>query len=208
MNYKYESNMYVKIIDGKWAGYSGKIICPATVYDEETYTVRLTNCEYDCECDIPAVSLDRTFMEKFILDIPMNDSINNCDCVTISGGFESIKLAVYDKEGTGYPHFHFYHGLKPEGGIPGSKKSGGGCICFKEAAYFTHSNHKDTMDNSEIKSLIKFLNSIYKKEFGITVWQYMITVWNDQNPNCTQLPLDLSIPKYYASMPTVQAKNK
>ena len=208
MDYKYKPGMYVKIHGGKFDGHLAKIISEATVYDYPAYEVRIEDDEYYNNHDEPEEDLERTFQEMFELDIFPEDPILSCDCLTIPWGFESIKLAVYDNEGSGYPHFHFYKGCKPEGGIPNSKRAGGGCLCFESANYFTHHGHKDTMNKTEIKELINFLKSPVKNNDEIIVWKFLIMSWNGQNPDERQLPTSLEIPDYKPSMKTIQSDKK
>ena len=127
--------------------------------------------------------------------------------MTVPWGFNSIKLTVYGDEGSGYPHFHFYKECKPEGGVPRSKKIGGGCICFESANYFKHDRHNDTMNKTEIDGLMEFLKSTVKK-YGMSVWNLLIMSWNVENPEQKQLPTDLEIPQYKATMTTIQATKK
>jgi len=130
--------------------------------------------------------------------------ISYLEMATVAGGFDSIKLAIWGREGN-YPHFHFYRGLDPNEGIP-SKGKGGGCILFEEEKYFLHGSHKDSMDTREIRSLINFLNS--KNELGHTVWKYMIYLWNTNNPQVVQVDLNTPIPEYYHNMPNVVVKTR
>ena len=124
------------------------------------------------------------------------------EMATIKWGFMSIKLAVYENEGS-YPHFHFYKGLKPEGGIPKEYRNGGGCICLEEAKYFIHENHTETMEPKEIKGLIKFLKSPHKSFKNITNWEYIIDLWNTNNTDQKQLDLSISIPEYKSDMENI-----
>jgi hypothetical protein len=127
------------------------------------------------------------------------------EMATIKGGFMSIRLTVFEDEGPGYPHFHFYKGIAASNrGIPREKRQFGGCICFKEAAYFAHRKHKETMTPKEIDALIEFLNAKYND--SMTNWQFMIEMWNSQNDELKPLPSDLPIPEYKSNMPTIQDK--
>jgi hypothetical protein len=42
----------------------------------------------------------------------------SAEMITIEGGFNNIRLAVWSNEGKRPPHFHFYKGVKPEQEIP------------------------------------------------------------------------------------------
>ena len=142
--------------------------------------------------------------DEYVVDPTQKDHVDVAylEMAAVGGGFMSIKLAVWGNEGN-YPHFHFYKGVKPNAGIP-NKGKGGGCILFKEAKYFLHGTHKDTMNRNEIEALIEFLKSTH--EIGITVWKYMIFLWNDNNPNSIQVDPDTEIPEYYSNMPNIKKK--
>jgi hypothetical protein len=123
------------------------------------------------------------------------------EMAAVKGGFMSIKLAAWGREGN-YPHFHFYKGVAPDDGIPNGGE-GGGCILIKKERYFIHGTHQDTMNRDEIEALIKFLNSTHPS-LGVSIWRYIITLWNDNNPNSVQVGLDTPIPPYYHNMPSVR----
>lgn len=128
------------------------------------------------------------------------------EMATIKWGFMSIKLAIYGDEGSGYPHFHFYKNLKPEEGVPASYRSGGGCLAIESTNYFVHGGHQEKLDSKEINGLITFLNEKNKTIDSITNWEYIIALWNDNNPEQKQLSMDLPIPDYRSDMDTVQEK--
>lgn len=126
----------------------------------------------------------------------------------VKGGFNSIKLGVFEDETGNIPHFHFYKGLKPEGGIPKNARTSGGCICFTTPNYFVHAKHDEKMDKKEIKGLIEFLNKKHESIIDITNWEYMITLWNDNNPLRKQIPINLKIPEYTHNMKSIRDNTK
>lgn len=148
---------------------------------------------------------ESTALEDDVLDMEIEDSY--FEMAQVKWGFMSIKLAIYGKEGDGYPHFHFFKGCAPEKGIPENKKNGGGCICIESANYFIHGAHKDTMEPKEIDGLIKFLKAPHKTLKKITNWEYIVDEWNQNNPDSRQLPIDLPIPNYKSNMKSVQKDN-
>lgn len=205
MNYKFKPGMYVKIHGGEYDGLVGKILNEASVYEEPVYCVLILTNEIDIRCDQFECDLERTFQEKFELNIFDDyDADETYGCLTIPGGFSSIRLAIWPSEGDGYPHFHFYKGVAPNKGIPKEKKNGGGCICFESANYFKHDKHVDTMTPQEIRELIKFLKTPMPEYNGIILWKHMLMSWNANNEDRKQLSLNLEIPEYYSYMPTVQ----
>lgn len=96
------------------------------------------------------------------------------EMTTIRSGFMSIKLAIYGREGLGYPHFHFYKNLKPESEIPESVRQGGGCLCIESANYFVHGEHTERLTSKEIKGLIKFLKEPNRTLKEISNWEYIL----------------------------------
>lgn len=150
-------------------------------------------------------SVNENISSDDILDMEIEDQEDPYfEMAQVKWGFMSIKLAIYGKEGDGYPHFHFYKECAPEKGIPENKRKRGGCICIESANYFIHGTHKDTMEPKEIDGLIKFLKTKNKTFTSLTNWEYIIGQWNDNNPDSKQLPIDLPIPNYNSNMKSVQ----
>ena len=86
---------------------------------------------------------------------------------------DNIEIHIYGREGS-VPHFHFY-----------DKKTGRmGCIRLDTAEYFQHGRGKyaDKLNSKEIKNLIDFLKEQHKR-LPISNWEYLIILWNDNNPN-------------------------
>ena len=208
-SFKFERGQSVKIINGEFSGITG--IINQCIEDDKSYEVRLISDDSGRFVDVIEENLTYGSLEfnlNPIDETPKFDSIEwNASMFTAKNGFNSIKLAVWESEGPGYPHFHFYKNCKPEGGIPFSKRNGGGCICFESANYFKHGRHVDILNKTEIKGLINFLKSPYPGT-DHTVWYQLLFGWNNENSESKELPLDLSIPEYYSSMPTIQNKRK
>lgn len=145
--------------------------------------------------------LIQTYSEKFEILTPEFYFQNHAfPCTfTAKGGFEGIKLGVYENEGP-IPHFHFYKGLKPEGSIPKIyARNGGGCICFKEAKYFIHGKHTEVLTKKECDALNEALRKPYQGK-DITLWQQLINFWNEGNDEKYPIPENLEIPCYKHNM--------
>jgi hypothetical protein len=121
----------------------------------------------------------------------------------VKGGFMGIKLAAWGREGN-IPHFHFYRGISPNKGVPDNAIRSGGCICIKEAAYFIHGRHRDTMRPREIKGLIEFLKMPHVELSKISNWEYILATWNGANPYSVQVDVNTPIPAYTSNMGTIQ----
>lgn len=160
--------------------------------------------DYDDLMNIPIDGLQETTTagepdEVSLMDTPIDGTF--FEMVAVKGGFMSIKLSVWGDEGK-YPHFHFYHGVSPNQDIP-NKGHGGGCILIKEAKYFIHGSHHDTMNRKEIEGLIKFLKSKHPT-YGVTIWEFIIDTWNENSKDQTQVSLDAPIPLYTHNMPSIK----
>ena len=124
------------------------------------------------------------------------------DICMVSSGFIDIRVVIMMNEAVKRrPHFHFYQGCAPEKAIR-KNGYGGGCILIKEPMYFTHGSHKATMSSKEIDGLMEFLKSTHK--LGVTVWAYIIDLWNSNNPNCPQVDIDQPIPPYKSDMESIK----
>lgn len=85
--------------------------------------------DYDDLMNIPIDGLQKTTTtgepdEVSLMDTPIDGTF--FEMAAVKGGFMSIKLSVWCDEGK-YLHFHFYHGVGPDQGVP-NKGHGGGCI--------------------------------------------------------------------------------
>lgn len=130
-------------------------------------------------------------------------AINCHEMTTISGSFMGIKIVVFGNEKE-CPHFHFYKGIAPEREVPKNKISGGGCICIETSNYFVHGRHTEKLNRKETNALISFLKSPHKLLKEYTNWEYIISEWDQNNPEQKQLPMDLPIPDYRHDMSSVQ----
>lgn len=198
---EYSINDFAKVTTGTHAGKIGKVI---SIPMREDGDVRYHLIFKD---DIKGAYLSERWLEpafgdedEAIIESMVISDSNFKGMATVGGGFDSIKLSVYDNEGT-IPHFHFYKGIAPENGINYKKRSGGGCICILTAEYFIHGKHNETMKKKEVEDLIKFLKA--KSAMGVSNWKYIIKLWNDNNPNQKQVLIDTPIPEYKHDMKSI-----
>ncbi len=109
----------------------------------------------------------------------------------IDGG-NIVKIEVYTNEGENIPHFH----------IENDKFSC--CVEIFKCAYFVHSWHTDTLNNSQAKRINKIMKSKYTNigNVPISVWQKCVMVWNrypkdlGYNPNATDEENLINMSKY------------
>lgn len=130
------------------------------------------------------------------------------EMISIDGSFTAIcadesllkvRLGIGKDEDNYPPHFHFYENIPMDIELPKSRYDGG-CILLQEAKYLIHDAHDTRMSENEINALIDWLNS--KHFSGVTVWQHIISIWNENNPERLVLP-EAEIPPYNAKMHSV-----
>lgn len=80
------------------------------------------------------------------------------------------EIRVYGGEGH-IPHFHFKD----------TQTGREGCARLDAAAYFPHGRYTAALNAGERAELVKFLRSA-KEPLGITQFQYICVLWNDNNP--------------------------
>lgn len=104
------------------------------------------------------------------------------------GKIGSIEIMIYEGEGP-VPHFHFYD----------RQTERKGCIRLDVPEYFQHGIYKDKLTRAERKNLNEWVRSFHSpfKPLGInlTVYQYMLILWDDNNPNYP-IKGDPEIPDY------------
>lgn len=61
--------------------------------------------------------------------------------------------------------------------------------------YFHHTGKEDILNNRLKKDLIKFLNDKSKNNRFSTNWEYLVSMWNDNNSK-RYVPEDIPIPNY------------
>ena len=98
---------------------------------------------------------------------------------------ETKSIWVYAEGDRSAPHFHFYSG---------KDRKAGGCVRLDMSAYFPHDGHNDTLDNQEIKLLVKYLTST-DPDTGLTIWKTIVLFWNRQNSNF-KIDSNAAIPPY------------
>ena len=105
-------------------------------------------------------------------------------------GFVDDKYEVYvhtDDPGN-IPHFHMW-----DAETRGQKFHT--CIKIESPEYFHHTGKEDVLNNRLKKDLIKFLNGKSKNNRFSTNWEYLLSMWNDNNSK-RNVPEDIPIPNY------------
>lgn len=105
-------------------------------------------------------------------------------------GFIDNKYEVYihtDDPGN-IPHFHIW-----DTETRGQKFHT--CIRIDSPKYFHHTGKEDVLNSGMRKDLMLFLKSKSKNKRFSTNWEYLVSMWNDNNSK-VQIPEDSPIPDY------------
>ena len=110
--------------------------------------------------------------------IIFDEVINENEIKSRSGRFNSKGIGeciieVYPNEGQ-IPHFH----------LSNVNRTFNCCIRIYENKYFKHGNYTDILNSKQCRQLNNYLKEICEKDNNKTIWEYIIFVWNDCNPNC------------------------
>lgn len=86
-----------------------------------------------------------------------------------------------------YPHMHIW-----DYSTKGKKFHC--CVRLDKPEYFIHTGKEDTLNSTNKKELIKFLNKEYGG-LGITNWKRILMLWNDNNSD-VHIDIDSEMPDY------------
>lgn len=98
-------------------------------------------------------------------------------------------VAVGADENMGEKHFHVFRN-----DIDRIKWRNSACLLFEENRYFDHSRHSEVLTKDELQALVDHLKKKHIKH-NMTNWEYLITLWNDNNENF-KIPEDLEMSEY------------
>lgn len=69
------------------------------------------------------------------------------------------------------------------------------CIMIEKPDYFHHGNKQDILNSKQKKELIEFLNSKSKNKRYESNWEYLVSMWNDNNSDVI-IDESMEIPDY------------
>ena len=69
------------------------------------------------------------------------------------------------------------------------------CVRIDKPEYFHHTGKEDVLNSKMRKELVKFLTSKSKNKRFDTNWEYLISMWNDNNSDI-QIDEEQEIPNY------------
>lgn len=116
-----------------------------------------------------------------------NDSISE-EIARIGYTKDSYEVYVVTDDLGTIPHFHYRKGIY-------DRDLFHTCIKMENAEYFHHDGNEDVLSKEQQRELIEFLNSKPLKANYDTNWQFLISMWNVNNPN-TEIIGNQAMPNY------------
>lgn len=104
------------------------------------------------------------------------------------GFFDEYEIYIHTDDPGNIPHFHIW-----DAETKGNKYHT--CIKIEVPEYFHHTGKEDILNHKDKKDLMNFLNSKPKNKRFKTNWEYLVSMWNDNNSKI-QVDEDKSIPDY------------
>lgn len=104
------------------------------------------------------------------------------------GFFDEYEIYIHTDDPGNIPHFHIW-----DASTKGNKYHT--CIRIDKPEYFHHTGKEDILNHKDKKDLMNFLNSKPKNKRFKTNWEYLVSMWNDNNSKI-QVDEDKSIPDY------------
>ena len=92
------------------------------------------------------------------------------------GFFNELEVYVRTDDPGNIPHFHIWD-KTTKGDVFHT------CIRIDKAEYFHHTGKEDLLNSREKRDLVKFLQSKSKNKRFETNWEYLVSMWNDNNSN-------------------------
>lgn len=154
------------------------------------------------ELDFPEDIINGIYMEGVInhmieagIDPATHDPVNYIYFQEMAGrlprdktGNCNLIIAVGGNEGT-IPHFHVF---RKEEDLESWRN--GACLFLTDNSYFDHSGNTETLTKDELAQVIGRLKETVKKR-KISNWEYIVMLWNDNNPNY-EIDYDTPMPDY------------
>ena len=70
------------------------------------------------------------------------------------------------------------------------------CICINEVKYFHHTGHENVLNENQKQELMAFLRKSPPNKRYKTHWEYICSMWNDNNPTLSQVDESTDAPDY------------
>lgn len=105
-----------------------------------------------------------------------NNKNSQLDEMARVGFLDKKEIYIRTNDPGNIPHFHIWD-------ISTMGDEFHTCIKIESPEYFHHEGKEDVLSSKEKKELIRFLSSERKNSrFKMTNWQYLVDLWNDNNP--------------------------
>lgn len=101
---------------------------------------------------------------------------------------QKLKVFVNGSEGP-IPHFHIW-----DNATNGQKFHT--CICINEVMYFSHNGKEDKLSQRQKQQLMEFLNATPQNKRYRTHWEYICSMWNDNNSTQPHVDEESVVPDY------------
>lgn len=98
------------------------------------------------------------------------------------------EIYIHTDDPGNVPHFHIWD--KETRG-----KKFHTCVRIDKAEYFHHNGKEDVLGVRDRKDLVNFLSSFHKNKRYGTNWEYLVSMWNDNNSS-VEVDEDLPMPDY------------
>ena len=104
------------------------------------------------------------------------------------GFFDEYEIYIHTDDPGNIPHFHIW-----DAETRGNKYHT--CIRIDKPKYFHHTGKEDILNSRDKRDLIEFLNSKPRNKRYDTNWEYLVSMWNDNNSKIN-VAEDIEMPDY------------
>lgn len=101
---------------------------------------------------------------------------------------QKYKVFVNGSEGS-IPHFHIWDDAT-------NGKEFHTCICIKDVEYFHHTGKEGVLNSNQKEKLMEFLKKEPQNKRYRNHWEYICSMWNDNNGTQTYVDENSDIPDY------------
>ena len=101
---------------------------------------------------------------------------------------DEYEVYIHTDDPGNVPHFHIW-----DAETRGQKFHT--CIRIESPEYFHHTGKEAYLNSSMRKELVSFLKSKSKNKRFSSNWEYLVSMWNDNNSNMN-VPEDITMPDY------------
>lgn len=100
---------------------------------------------------------------------------------------DDYEIYINTNDGGKIPHFHYRKA--------NDWKAFHTCIMIEKPEYFHHGSKQDVLNSKQKKELVEFLNAKPKNKRYETHWEYLVSMWNDNNSD-VEIDETIQMPDY------------